>query len=258
MTSQGAIVLVVVCEADADRRIACDLADRVLCREVEWLEPETLAACRDWRGLEEGSSHLTWTQAVDLSKESRLKPHGHFEGRPKGPDALAARRVFFLLRKARLRPDAVILVRDSDGNLNRLTGLEQARAEWREPIPIVLGLAHPKREAWVLAGFEPKDETEKAAVAAARKSLGFDPRTSSHQLHASKHGALRDAKRVLAELTDGRWEREEACWRESRLELLLERGAENGLARYVEEVRERLVPLFKGSPAGSARSADPL
>jgi hypothetical protein len=248
MTSQGAFVLVVVCEADADRRIACGLADRVLCQEVEWIEPESLAAIRTWRGLEEGTSHLRWAQAFNLFKKSGLKAHGHFDGRPGGPDALAARRVFFLLHEAPFHPDAVVLIRDSDGELDRRTGLEQARTEWKEPIPIVLGLAHPKREAWVLAGFEPKDEKEKSALTGARKSLGFDPRIRSHELHAREPGALRDAKRVLAELTGGQGDREEACWVESRLELLLERGEQSGLTAYVQEIRERLVPLFTSLP----------
>ena len=252
MNSQGAFVLVVVCEADADRRTACGLADRVLCEEVPWIEPESLEAHRSWRGLDAGSTYLKWSETRNLLRKAGLKAHGHFDGRPGALDAFAARRALLLLRKADFAPDAVVLIRDSDGELDRRIGLEQARAEWQDPIPIVIGLAHPKREAWVLAGFEPKNKKEKVALTAARKSLGFDPCTGSHELYAREPGALRDAKRVLAELTGGRGEREDACWVESRLELLLERGTESGLTAYVQEVRERLVPLFTG--ASSLRS----
>lgn len=255
MTSQGAFVLVVVCEADADRRTACGLADRVLCQEVPWIEPASLADHRSWRGLEAGTTYLKWSQAGNLFRKSGLKAHGHFDGRPGAPDALAARRVLLLLRKAELIPDAVVLVRDSDGDARRQSGLEQARAEWassvppEESFPIVIGLAHPKREAWVLAGFEPQDKEEGERLLALRRELGFDPRLRAHQLLASETGALHDAKRVLAVLIGSRAEREEICWTECRLELLEERGDESGLTAYAREVRERLVPLFSGRPA---------
>lgn len=234
------------CEADGDRRTACGLADRVLCQEVEWIGPESLAAYRSWRGLDEGSACLKWSHAGRLFRKSGLKAHGHFDGRPGDPDALAARRVLLLLHKAGFVPDAVVLIRDSDGDLDRLAGLEQARTEWKEAVPIVLGLAHPKREAWVLAGFEPQDENEQTRLKAARQSLGFDPRLHAHRLDAGEPGALHDAKRVVAELIGGRASREEVCWMECGLETLSERGGENGLAAYVREVRERLVLLFKG------------
>lgn len=252
MTSKGAFVLVIVCEADADRRTACGLADRVLCQEVPWIEPESLAGYRSWQGLDAGSAYLKWSQAGNLFRRSGLKAHGHFDGRPGAPDALAARRVLLLLRKVDFVPDAVVLIRDSDGEVDRWNGLEQARTEWEkavsieESFPIVLGLAHPKREAWVLAGFEPQDEEERARLLAARQALGFDPCLHAHRLLASETGALHDAKRILAALTGSRAEREEICWMECRLEILLSRGGENGLAAYVREIRERLVPLFTG------------
>lgn len=250
MTSQGAFVLVVVCEADADRRTACGLADRVLCEEISWIEPELLETQRSWRGLDSGHSYVKWSQTGHLFRKSGLKAHGHFDGLPGAPDAFAARRVLLLLRRADFTPDAVILIRDSDGDLARRTGLEQARAEWQEPIPIVLGLAHPKREAWVLAGFEPKDEEEKKRLLTERQALGFDPSLRAHQLLASETGALHDAKRVLANLTGGRVAREESCWMECHLEVLEERGVENGLTAYIQEVCERLVPLFTGGRRG--------
>jgi hypothetical protein len=247
MTSQGAFVLVVVCEADADRRIACGLADRVLCKEVSWIEPESLDDHRSWRGLVAGTSYLKWSETRGLAQRAGLKAHGHFEGRPGSLDAFAARRALLLIRRAGFTADAVVLVRDSDGELERRTGLEQARAEcaeWPDSPQVIVGLAHPKREAWVLAGFEPRDKGERAAVLAVRKSLGFDPCTTAHELYAREPGALRDAKRVLAELTGGLGEREETCWMESRLELLQTRGGETGLSDYLAEIRERLVPLF--------------
>lgn len=242
MTSPGAYVLAVVCEADADRRTSTALADRVLCEEVEWIEPESIELYRRWRGLE-GRSFLRWTEAVRLAKG--IHAHGHFKGLPGDPDAFAARKALLLLMAERHPPDAVLLIRDSDGDLQRRSGLEQARAENPWPFEVILGLAHPKRECWVLAGFEPADAEERSRLEALRRELGSDPRTQAHELTAKEAGALRDAKRVLTKLTQSRADREEICWTEGPLDSLRERGSQSGLGAYLEEIQERLVPIFK-------------
>ena len=65
--------------------------------------------------------------------------------------------------------------------------------------------------------------------------LKFDPRTRSHE--------VRDPKRTLLELTQGDRERERRCWLDTSLETLRRRGADNGLADFLGEVRLRLVPV---------------
>lgn len=247
MTQTGAYVLAVVCEADADRRTATGLADRVLCAEVDWIEPGILNGHRKWQGLVEGSSHLEWHQIKDLADARGIKSHGYFMGEPGAPDAYAARRALLLLNAR--PPDAVVLVRDTDGQEERRHGLEQARTEqprteqpW--PFPVLLAVAHPKREAWVIAGFEPRSHGEEVSLAQLRQELGFDPRLQSEALSARKTGALRDAKRVLNLLIGGDFDREESCLAECPLEHLVERGRLNGLSDYLEEVRTRLVPRF--------------
>ena len=245
MTPTGAYVLAVVCEADADRRTATGLADRVLCKEVEWIEPEILDGYRRWQGLMEGSSHLEWHQI----KGYRVKPHGSFNGEPGAPDAFAARKALLLLTISSRPPDAAVLVRDSDGQQDRRRGLEQALNFQGWPFPVLIGLADPKRECWILAGFEPRTEAEEANLALLRQELGFDPRLQSEALSAKKPGALRDAKRVLSLLVGGDFDREESCLAECPLEHLMERGRLNGLADYLKELRTRLVPLFTGGEA---------
>jgi len=253
MPQTGAYVLAVVCEADADRRTATGLADRMLCREVDWIEPEILDGHRRWQGLEEeGSSHLEWRQVKEHARSRGLKAHGHFTGEPGEPDAYAARRALLLLNAR--PPDAVVLVRDTDGQEERRRGLEQARAgqprtgqPW--PFPVLLAVAHPKREAWVLAGFEPRSEAENTSLAQCRQEFGFDPRLRSEELFAKTPGAPRDAKRVVRLLVGETYDREQSCWADCPLEDLTERGRLNGLTDYLEEVRTRLVPLFTGSEA---------
>jgi hypothetical protein len=102
-------------------------------------------------------------------------------------------------------------------------------------------------ECWILAGFEPRDDAERALLDRERRNLGFDPRSSGEQLTASESGARRDAKRVLAALTGGDRDREDACLEEPALAVLEQRGATTGLASYLREVEERLVPLFDPS-----------
>ena len=45
--------------------------------------------------------------------------------------------------------------------------------------------------------------------------------------------------------TNGEREREEKCWMETPLKLLSERGDENGLLEYLNELKDPLIPLFK-------------
>ena len=104
-------------------------------------------------------------------------------------------------------------------------GLEQAREDQPWPFPVIIGLAVPNRESWVLAGFEPQE-----ALAQARRETG-------------------DLKRVLKLLVGDDHDREKACWMTCPLETLAERGQSNGLAEYLEEVQTRLVPLFTGREA---------
>jgi hypothetical protein len=107
-------------------------------------------------------------------------------------------------------------------------------------------LAHPKRECWVLAGFEPRNSDEAQRLEDERKRLSFHPVRDAHQLTAREHGAKKDAKDALDALTQGDKDRERACWEETPLKVLEDRGEKMGLTAYLKEVRERLVPILSG------------
>ncbi len=68
-------------------------------------------------------------------------------------------------------------------------------------VPIVIGLANPMRESWVLAGFQPANENEQQRHAELCSEL-LDPRREAHQLTATSEQAIRKAKRVLRYLTE--------------------------------------------------------
>jgi hypothetical protein len=109
---------------------------------------------------------------------------------------------------------------------------------------VVEGLAIPKREAWVLAGFVPPSDDERRRPEACRQGLGFDPTIEAHRLTVGPHGANESAEDVLDALTGGQLERE--AWRHkgTALSTLVGRGASSGLAAFVGEIEERSYHRF--------------
>ena len=98
---------------------------------------------------------------------------------------------------------------------------------------------------WTCCGFEP-DADELHSIETLRQELGFDPRLHSHDLTAKHDRDKLSAKRVLSILTANRFEREMGCIPIS-IGVSEERGNQNGLAKFLMEVRERLVlSLFAG------------
>jgi hypothetical protein len=241
-------VLAVVCEARADRDTACVLADRVLLESAPWIEKEELDYHRQWCGLRKNDLFLAWKDVSTLARQENIRPHPSFDGGPIAPDAHAARRALLLLKMNGDFPDLVLFIRDDDTDTRRRVGLEQAR-QWAETHHrlvnrIVIGLAHPKRECWVLAGFDSKNDEERKLLESVRSELGFDPCTEAEQLTAKHYGDKRSAKRILSLLTKGDQNREADCWNTALLPLLRERGQYTGLADYLQELEKFLVPLF--------------
>ena len=250
---------VVVYEAPADLQTATELADRVILETIYWIDDWTLQYYRTWVDSMEPYGPFTWTSMKAVAKKLGIRIHGHFDNEPASHDAQAGRRAIAAVLKLGLEPiAAILLIRDSDDDGARRGGLEQAREDARTryspPVPTLIGLAITKRECWALAGFIPNGEPEENLVGVERQNLGFDPCLSSHELTAANWIDKRSAKRVLALLTGGDHDRERRCWRETGLETLRDRGRHNGLADYIQEVEQRLVPLISGhDPHGSSR-----
>jgi hypothetical protein len=237
-----ALSFLVVCEARADFLTSSELADRVLCEFVKWIEPEILDALREYVGLPGDERFLTWTRVKALAKESLLLPRGLIDGRPAELDAQQARRALYYIESNWPEIDAILLIRDDDRLRERRRGLEQARAASRLRERIVIGLAHTKRECWVLAGFEPSDDLEHARLAEIRQELGFDPCLSPEKLTAIHDHDKRSAKRVLRHLVQKSPDREAACWKQTPLHILRARSEQTGLCQFLQGVKDRLVP----------------
>lgn len=254
--------LVAFCEAPADFRLASGLVDRVL-REAgpPWVVDnfESPEIIRTWQSDGFGNAHF------DLHKLNRYMDNlqirsvrGHFNGRPGGAGASMARKAFLIARALRKQLpdepiDAIVLVWDMDQQRDqRSEAVAAARDEARQwaAFQIVCGFPDPEREAWVLAGFDPCNDTERAQLDELHRELGFSPVLDAHRLRDKTAGTSRNIKRVLSVLTGHAPEREERCWTEPSLATLRARGTASGLAAFLDELDAILLPLLDPSPAG--------
>lgn len=232
-----------VCEAPADQRTATALATRVACEHEpvrDWMQPDYL----QFRGYRPDEPQLLWRDVKATATTNGVAVIGFIKGLPPSPEAHTVMRALTLFNRLDTRPDAVLLIRDTDGVPERRDGFHQARTAEPWPFAVIVGLAHTKRECWHIAGFEPKDDAEHERLDEERQQLGFDPRLRSHELTA-KHDANNDkrsAKRVLGALTADDSEREAECL--DVLSRLHDRGEENGLRAFLQELEAGLIPLF--------------
>jgi hypothetical protein len=239
---------VVVYEAPADFQLATELADRVLREKIDWLEEHLLDTQRVWVKDESGTP-FKWSSLRDWADRCGVRVHGHFGDQPGEPDAKMARRAIVLVRKVLGDVNAIVLVRDLDDQPNREIGLQQAVTHAGEGIPIVIGAANAERESWVLSGFFPATEAEENTLQQARQDLGFNPVEQPQLLTAVKNDqAKKSPKRILNLLIAGDRDREAACWRDTPLDRLRERGSGNGLRRYLLDVERCLVAQISGMP----------
>jgi hypothetical protein len=245
------VSVAVVCEAPADRITITTLAERVIREAATWIEPEAMGDFVEWRGFRRGEPHLEWTALKQHAEELKLVIRFR-NVQPLHPYSQNALRAIRVLAVAPDRVDAIVMVPDSDTDTDRLKGLEQAHDYAREALPIVVGLAHTKRECWHICGFEPENDEECKLLTALGSEVGFDVLNRSDELTA-KHSATTDkrsAKRVLAALCCGNSERELRCLTALPIAKLKERGAKNGLAHFLEQLETHLVPLF-APPTGA-------
>ena len=241
--------IAIVYEAPADAGLGCCIADRVIVSCIEWLrgDPDLLAFQREWVSDHKGLP-FRWDRVDDLGRDINFPIRGRFGDEKDYPDFRAAVRVLRTIQYLFEDIDAVVLIRDLDDQPDRAKGLEQARSRFNEKTSafrVVVGAALTKRECWVLAGFVPRDDCERKLLKEERSYLGFDPTTKSHELTAknSERGDKRSAKRVLKKLTRENLEREEECWTLTPLDELRSNGQTNGLADYLQQVEEVLVPM---------------
>ncbi len=233
-----------VVEAAADARTVRTLVDRCLVERIEWLEPTILDTQRGWQGIEPQMPFTEWTRAAQLARDHRIQALGNFDGVPGKPYARRAFKTLRLFAKLGV-PDVIVLVVDADDQPQRLDGLSQARKQSSLADQVVIGVAIPKREAWILAGFAPLDDNERGQLAAERQRLGFDPAARPHELRHG--GGKREAKRAYANLIgSGGADREQACLERIDLDGINQTDDGIGLAAFIREVDQRVVSAVAG------------
>lgn len=242
--------MILIVEAQADADAASILADRVfIAGDADWIDAETLPSLRQWTGLEPQTTSTRWTGLDRLAAQHGLRTHG----RGLGPDGAAARKALQLVMRTHsvaAEIGAVVLVRDMDSQPERRRGIEAARAELVDQLPFQVAIAapNPKREAWILHGFEPQNAKEQDLLADECRHLDFDLITNPQRLRGDRRrGAAqedRDMKLLVARLTQGDHNRARQCLEATPLSLLRSRGQQTGLADYLDEVATRLLPLL--------------
>ncbi len=250
--------LIAFCESPSDFLMLSTLVDRVLqAKGPVWVAESIESfpdAVRTWRRDLDGQPFVDVHGYKKLARRLDLRmPHGHFDGKPGAAGALMARTLFRIVRQMNRERESepiegVVLVWDSDGDGARRIGVDQARVEAHrlESFRIAIGLPNEAREAWVLAGFRPAGPAEESLLADLRSELGFCPLAQSARLRHEDDGP-RSGKRVLRVLTSGDADREERCWTDTPLQTLRDRGEQNGLRDFLDEIEQYLVPLLSRS-----------
>lgn len=246
------VEIVVIVESAADFRTGTKLAERVIIENVDWIDEDIFEHCVVWSGLLPESDHSCWRDVKSIF--ASFKADGLKLPRPRErqgrSDGATTKRVLRLIRALQTqrgkRVDGILLIRDSDGDTERIKTLKLVQEQFAEIYTIAIGMANPKREAWVLNGFVPKDDSEWALLSEIKNRNTFDPTIEAHRLRETlkqEPQKWRNAKVVLDYLMINRFEQE--CWEEPELGFLRERGRETGLTAYLGEVAERLVPIVR-------------
>lgn len=234
--------IAVVAEDDGHYWVTTRIIDAVLEREVPWLAG-IVKDCRTYRGESETEEWFKLSQKNRLTVGGvRLRTHGMIAGRPLEPEAGLWRDVLTWFRSLKPCPEVVLLVRDLDGASRKRAGILQVRDLMAWPFVVVVATPEPEIEAWVVAGFEPRDDDETAALRSVAAELSFDPTHEPHRLTAHPNDAPRDAKRVLSRLSGDHRDRELECLDDHAR--LRRRGAATYLPEFLDEVEQRLVPHF--------------
>lgn len=252
----------VVCEAGDDAGLVAALVTRVVeASRPDWLRDLPADELVEFRGFRPGDGYFAWSSINRLARTHAAFGQefilSEFTGQfPRDPAALEVLRAVRLLQfQAAVKPDAIVLLKDSDNDPDRRKALRQTDAELSGyAVPVVIGVPHTERECWLLAGFELETAAEREAHQRLCRELSLDPCRESHRLAAPKDSDDRHPKRVLGVLSGGDPAREAACLRAAFL-VLEANGRDNGLADFLAALRGRLIHKLFGGPPPEARSA---
>lgn len=251
---------ILLCAEDIlNATLARDICDRVVAERAneEWLRelwsPAHIESQRYWTGLDDD----TWwsdrprcereADLLDISANIRIKE----TGRKKAFHGVAglAFRTTKMAAWRQPRPDILVLAGDTDGqeDLDRLRKAGVAGAN--ESLPVLVAEPIREAEAWIVAGFEPHNEAERDRLKQVQKELGFDPTSQPERMMSTITGDKRDSKRICKFLLgidhiSPNAKRAKICWLDTPLETLIQRGERTGLADYIRQIEQVLLPML--------------
>ena len=242
--------IVIACEADSDARVAKGFAERIMLEKIDWFGDLSEDARPSWGGILPNTGYLRWHSIPQTYKDANLPPVlGFIEGKPPKSEAFTTIKALRLAE--RLKPMATVLMRDLDSYPERREGLAQGREDYERKTPgissmaVVLGTPDRYREAWLLAGFETKNNRETRELEKIRAEVvSVDPIKEPHRLNGAEDQP-RCAKDIWKRLADSDNAREVPCWEDTPLEILHSRGVGCGLSAFLKELEEELVPAFQ-------------
>ena len=210
----GRVTVAIAGEDHVHRALAMALFDGVLLDvagpDADWLMPTS--NIRAWRALhpqDDRPEHHRFYKLNNYRKDlpdrasttlggRRIASHGRLGGVPLGPAGAMLRSLVILFYEAQPRPDVLLVLIDTDGDLRRQESARHVLAHVNTPeLPVVFGLTHQDGECWLLAGTAPDTPETQQRWVSARTVLGFDPSREPERLTARPNDAVTDAKRVL-------------------------------------------------------------
>ena len=242
----------VVAEDESDAVLAYGLVDRFAQEPVheldDWIR-DNIDTYRVWVGDEPQTTFILWKHLKTRGEALGIRIHG-YGNRILGLEDPEIRRAFTLANRPEVaRPAGLLLIRDTDGKADRRAGYLASVKAYQEAtksepnrVRILMALAHPEIEAWLLAGFEPITEAGKSALKKERQSLGFDPRTEAERLNPKRvttpegHPVKKSTKRVLDELLEAEDASRESCRKDAPFDRLRSRGANTGLNEFLDSI----------------------
>lgn len=108
------------------------------------------------------------------------------------------------------------------------------RTVW--PVEVAIGVAEPCREAWLIAAFKPRNNTESATLEKLSNRLGFNPTDAPHRLKARSASNQPDIKAVHAQLFQNDLDREQHALKNTPRHELNRRGDKTGLPEFLHEL----------------------
>jgi hypothetical protein len=250
--------------------LATALVDKVLVA----LAPDyfDLDSSRGWYRLEDGSQFY---KSKNVAEETipdlclngrRVSLRGHINGEPVQPHTQLFRNLILWFASKEPRPELLVILSDSDGDLKREKAAKQAlriQGDLPDSMLVVIGVPHQDAESWLVATFTPATPEDNERVRHARKTIGFSPHLEPHRLTGSPNDAATDAKRVLRFLMlqegkqlDGKARPPSKAPDGKELELLLDRywkelahlkqrGSSCGLTVLIAELQKVLPIVFR-------------